>query len=106
MDTGQLIERIAKTGQWVLDDADWRIVDDVFRAIHEAHATGDTDGVRTALAALEPLERKQPRRVTHTLGPGVHPIGDELDERRSLLIAEVGTDPDGPGEPPARETTR
>ncbi|MEV0012885.1 CATRA system-associated protein [Streptomyces sp. NPDC047973] len=106
MDTWELIERIAKTEHWVLDDADWLTVGEAFRSIRRARAAGDPAGVRAALAALEPLEQKQPRRVTHTLGPGVRPIGDELNERRSLLIAEVGTDPDEPRESPAGETTR
>ncbi|MFF5723940.1 CATRA system-associated protein [[Kitasatospora] papulosa] len=106
MDKWELVERIARTERWMLVDADWLAVGEAFSLIHRARAAQDPAGVRAALAALEPLEQKQPRRVTNTLGPGVHSISDELNERRSLLIVEVSGDPDEHPEPPARETVR
>ncbi|MFJ8867333.1 CATRA system-associated protein [Streptomyces sp. NPDC102473] len=106
MDKWNLIDRIARIEHWVLVDADWLAVDGALTAIREARAAEDPAGVREALVALEELELKQPRRAVHSLGPGVHPIGDELNERRSLLIVDVSGDPDDRREPPAREAAR
>ncbi|MFF1692774.1 CATRA system-associated protein [Streptomyces sp. NPDC058257] len=109
MNPQKIIERLREIEGWQqLSAEEWRTVGDVLDRLGAALPEGDDTEIRSALAPLEPLERKEARRARAELGAKGIAIPPQQRERRNHLIERLTADlrsPEdrGPGVPGGRE---
>ncbi|MEU6672901.1 CATRA system-associated protein [Streptomyces sp. NPDC046853] len=107
MNPQKIIERLREIEGWQqLTAEEWRSVDDVLDRLGVVLPEGDDSKIRSALAPLEPLERKEARRARSELGAKGIAIPPQQREKRNHLIERLTADLRGPGDraPGGRES--
>ncbi|MGW5863319.1 CATRA system-associated protein [Streptomyces sp. NPDC055239] len=93
MNPQRVIERLREIEGWQqLTAEEWRTVGEVLDRLGAVLPEGDDIEVRSALAPLEPLERKEARRARAELGAKGIAIPPQQREKRNHLIERLTAD--------------
>ncbi|GGV45416.1 hypothetical protein GCM10010277_36290 [Streptomyces longisporoflavus] len=97
MNPQKIIDRLREIEDWQqLTAEDWRTVGDVLDRLDPLLPEGDDTEIRSALAPLEALERKEVRRARAGLGAKGMAIPPQQREKRNHLIERLTADARGP----------